>query len=307
MPMRIVVTGANGGLGRAFLKAVPPHHDVHPFGHADLAVEDYHAVMRMVPRLAPDLVLHLAAMTGVDDCERDEARAFAVNAIGSRNVALAARACGATVLAVSTDYVFDGAKADPYHEFDRPNPLSVYGRSKLAGEEAVRALVPASFVVRTSWVFGAGNDFVSRAVARMADDETVGGIVDRVGTPTYVRHLAERLLPVALSGRFGVFHLGGPEATTWHDVLERARRLGGLPGTVEAQKAGDLDRLAPRPANSALTSLVAAEAGIPPMPPLEEALADLLGRGAWRGAPPGARGARPQPASEPPKEDRRVH
>jgi dTDP-4-dehydrorhamnose reductase len=276
--VRLAVTGANGGLGRAFLAAVPPHHEVHPFAHADLAVEDLDAVMQALVPMRPDAILHFAAMTKVDPCEADEPAAFRVNALGSRNVALAARACGARVLAVSTDYVFDGAKGAPYHEFDAPNPLSIYGRSKLAGEDVVRSLVPESYVVRTAWVFGAGDDFVSGAVRALAAGDPASGIVDLHGTPTYVHHLAERLLPVLVSGRFGTFHLGGPERVSFHELLSRAKALGALEGELTEQKAGDLNRPAPRPVDSSLTSLVAADAGVPPMPALDEALTDLLGR-----------------------------
>jgi len=274
--VRLVVTGAGGGLGRAFLAQVPAHHEVHAFTRAELPVDDYHAVMQTVVPLAPEAILHLAAKTNVDDCERDEEGAFRANATGSRHVALAARAAGAMVLAVSTDYVFDGTKGAPYHEFDRPNPLSIYGRSKLAGEEAVRELVPESYVVRTSWVFGGGEDFLTKALRRLRRGETAGGIVDQISTPTFVHHLASCLLPVLLSGRFGTVHAAGPEPASWHEVLVRAKSIGGLAGEVEAQKEGDLARLAPRPANSALTSLVLADTGVPPMPPLDHALRELM-------------------------------
>ncbi len=276
--MRIAVTGAGGGLGRAFLERVPGHHDVHPFTHGELPVEDHDAVMQTLVPLGPEAILHFAAKTGVDACELDEADAYRANALGSRNVALAARRTGALLLAVSTDYVFDGTKGAAYHEFDEPNPLSVYGRSKLAGERAVRTLAPESYVVRTAWVFGAGDDFVTRALGRLAAGESVGGIVALVGTPTYVRHLAERILPVLLSGRFGVFHLGGPEPMSFHELLARGREIGGLPGELLEQKAGDLDRPAPRPVDSSLTSLVARDARVPEMPPIDDALSDLLER-----------------------------
>ena len=276
--MRIAVTGANGGLGRAFLEQAPAHHEVHAFGHAELAVEDFHAVMQTLVPLGPDAILHLAAMTGVDACETDEPAAFAVNATGARNVADAARRTGAGLLAVSTDYVFDGTKGAAYHEFDPPNPLSVYGRSKLAGEDAVRELVPDAGVVRTAWVFGAGDDFVTGAIRKLANGEKAGGIVDLHGTPTYVHHLAARLLALLVSGRTGTFHLGGPERLSFHDLLSRAKALGDLPGELVEQKAGDLERPAPRPVDSSLTSQVSDEAGVPPMPPIDEALADLLER-----------------------------
>ncbi|MFB3737619.1 MAG: NAD(P)-dependent oxidoreductase, partial [Candidatus Velamenicoccus archaeovorus] len=195
--MRIAVTGAGGGLGRAFLAQVPSHHEVHAFGHGELDVGDHHAVMRTIVPLEPELICNFAGFTRVDACESDPDRAYRDNALGPQSLALAARACGATLLHVSTDYVFDGEKGEPYDELDVPNPLSVYARSKRAGEELVRATLPEHFVVRTAFVFGAGTDFLSGALRRLADGRAAGGLADRVGSPTYVKHLAERILPLA--------------------------------------------------------------------------------------------------------------
>lgn len=275
--MRIAVTGAGGGVGTA-LRAHAGAHDVVWLTREDLPVEDPSAVERLAA-VRPEVILHLAAMTSVDGCELDPDAAFRVNALGTAHAALAARRTGALLVALSSDFVFDGLKGEPYHEFDRPAPLSVYGASKLAGEREARALAPEHLIVRTSWVFGSGRDFVSAAIRALEVGEDAGGVTDLVGSPTSVSHLAERLLPLAASGVRGVVHLAGPEPTTIFDLLTRARDLGGLPGEPVEQKSGDLGRPASRPRDSSLTSLVLEGTGVPPLPPLDHALRELLGGG----------------------------
>ncbi len=274
--MRLVVTGSGGAVARAFLAEVPGHHDVHPFAHAELDVGDHHAVMQRVVPVKPDAIVNLAAMTRVDDCETEREEAYRSNTIGPHNLALAARRCGAVLLHVSTDYVFDGEKGSPYDELDRPNPISVYARTKLGGEVMVRRHVPEHFVVRTGWLFGGGNDHLSRTVAAMREGESGRALADRVGTPTFVRHLAERLLPLVLTERFGTYHLAGPEPASWFDVLTRIRFLEGLPVSVERQEVQDLDLPAARPANSALTSLFTEDLGVGPLPSLDVALKEFI-------------------------------
>jgi len=277
--VRLVVTGAGGGLGRSFLDRVPDHHDVDAFTRDELDIGDHHAVMQTIVPLRPDAVLNFAAFTKVDACETETERAYRDNALGPHSLALAARSVGAVMLYVSTDYVFDGEKAGPYDELDVPAPTSVYARSKLAGEELVRRTTPEHFVVRTGYVFGAGTDFLTGAIGRLAGGETVGAIADRIGSPTFVRDLAEAMLPLLLTGRFGTYHVAGTEPTTWHEVLLRAKALGGLEGSVEPQRAADLGLPAPRPRNSALASVFAGQVGLSPLPSLDDALGRLISSG----------------------------
>ncbi len=275
--MRLLVTGAAGGVATAFREQVPAHHEVHAFTHEELDIGDYHAVMQTVLEVEPEAVLNFAAMTKVDACEGAPELAYRANTIGPQNLALAARQCEAVLLHVSTDYVFDGEKETPYDELDWPNPISVYARSKLGGEEVVRALHPEHFIVRTGYVFGAGSDYLSGALQRLARGEEVGGLVDRVGTPTYVHHLASRILPLVLTGRFGTYHVAGPESASWFDVLTRAKALRGLPGEIVHQHTADLGLPAPRPRGSALVSVFLHELGIDPLPPLDVALKEMTG------------------------------
>jgi dTDP-4-dehydrorhamnose reductase len=273
-----LLTGAGGGLGRALLEVAPGHHDIVACTHGDLDIGDHHRVLAVVHEVAPDLIVNAAGFTRVDANEADRARAFRDNAQGPQSLAIAAAETGATLLHVSTDYVFDGTKGAPYDETDVPAPLSVYGRSKELGERHVRAICPRHLIVRTASVFGGGGDHLSVQLARMRQSEPSAGIADRVGSPTYVRHLAERLIPLALAGRWGTYHLAGTEPSSWYDLLVRCRDLGGFECEVNPQHAADLDLPAPRPAMSVLTSVLMENLSIPPMPGLDEALRDLLAR-----------------------------
>ena len=231
----------------------------------------------MVEPLGADAVLNFAAFTRVDDNETDAARAFRDNALGPQHLALAARASGAVLLHVSTDYVFDGGKGAPYDETDEPRPLSVYGRAKLAGEQFVREIAPASFVVRVGHVYGGGNDYLSHTVRRLVTGETVGGLADRWGSPTFVGHLAERMLPLVVTRPVRHSTTSAVRARLVVRSALRVQELAGSAGSVEPQRAADLAPAAPRPVYSLARERVPAAPRHRPDATAREALADSCG------------------------------
>jgi dTDP-4-dehydrorhamnose reductase len=295
--MRVLVTGAGGQLGTDVVAAlsgrVPTGGrsgdpatgrlglrtacDVIAADHDRLDVSDRGAVWAAVDGLRPHVVVHTAAWTAVDACEGDPDRAYAVNALGTRHVAEAARRAGAHVVYVSTDYVFDGTATRPYVEWDQPNPMSVYGRSKLAGEQE---LDPGSTVVRTSWVCGAHGTNMVKTVLRLAGGPgPLRFVDDQWGSPTFTADLAGVLAVLATDRLPGTFHVTNAGVTSWYGfaraVLEAA---GDDPDRVEPISTVSLDppRPAPRPANSVLDNAALRLMGMAPLPDWRDALGRLL-------------------------------
>lgn len=276
--MRVLVTGAGGQLGREVAEVVQsePHHQLLALGRSDLDIADRERVLQVVGEWEPDLVVNPAAFTLVDACEAEKAKAWAVNAWGARNVAEGARMVGAHLVHVSTDYVFDGTGLDPYVEWDRPNPMSVYGRSKLGGEEEVRQLCPSATVARASWVCGRYGANMVKVVLRLAQGEAPLRFVDdQRGCPTFADDLAGALLRLGLARLPGTFHVTNQGPTTWYgfarDVLAAA---GHDPARVEPISTAQLvpPRPAARPANSVLENAALRLAGFPLLPDYHEAL-----------------------------------
>jgi len=281
--VKVLVTGAGGQLGHDVVATCgAAGDDVIAVGRAELDVADRDAVLGAITSIRPDVVVHTAAWTDVDGCEDHSDRAFLVNALGARHVADACGRAGSHLVHVSTDYVFDGAKAGAYVEWDQPNPLSVYGRSKLGGETDVRALLPTASIVRTSWVCGLHGRNVVRTVidAVTADPDRVFAFVDdQRGCPTFTTDLAVAIRRLAAGRLPGTFHVTNDGATSWFgfvgDVLVAAGRS---PDQVRPIATDDLDppRAAPRPANSVLDNAAWRLSGLPALPPYQEPLERLV-------------------------------
>ncbi len=273
--MKVLVAGAAGMLGRdVMLAAGNAGHDVVGFGHNELDVADAAVVSAKLDLERPDVVINCAAWTDVDGAEEAEDAAMTVNGTGAGNLAAAAANVGASVVYVSSDYVFDGAKGAPYVETDQPAPLSAYGRTKLAGEEATAAANKRHFIVRSSWLFGIGGSNFVETMLRLASSQNEVLVVrDQVGAPTYTWHLAYGIVRLIEGIEFGIHHMAAGGACSWYDFAREIFDQAKVECRVLSATTEMLGRPAPRPAFSALTSQ--REHAIE-LPPWQDGLAGYL-------------------------------
>jgi dTDP-4-dehydrorhamnose reductase len=276
--LRVLVTGANGQLGQELAELLPERgYEVRALSRRELDIADPASVDRAVEDHSPELLINAAAYTNVDGSETETGTAYAVNALGPRNLAQACERRGCELLHVSTNYVFDGESDRPYEPFDLPNPISAYGRTKLAGEEYVKHLSSRWYLVRTAGVYGRGHNFVrtmlqvarERDVLKIKDDEFI--------SPTYARDLAEGIAEVVETGLYGLYHLTNSGSCSWYEFAEEIFSLSGTEIEVLPIPTSEYPLPAARPANGVLSSL-----GGPMLRHWREALADYLEKGdAW--------------------------
>ena len=252
---RLLVTGAGGMLGRAVVDAATRlGHDVRACTRAELDVTDADATRLAIVADRPRAVVNCAAYTDVDGAESDWRNAEAVNAQGAANVAAAAAEIGALIVHVSTDYVFDGSKREPWLESDPVAPLGVYGDTKLAGEQAVAAATPLHAIVRTAWLFGAGGrNFVDTMLALGSEREEVSVVTDQVGCPTWTGHLADALVELAeRPDETGIHHIAGGGSCSWNELALEIFERAGIDCRVLPATSEQFVRPAARPAYSVL-------------------------------------------------------
>ncbi|MBR1669320.1 MAG: dTDP-4-dehydrorhamnose reductase [Butyrivibrio sp.] len=260
---KIIVTGCNGQLGRAINKELPAdkyeliNTDVFEGeGIIPLDITNVDAVVELARAVKPAAIINCAAYTAVDKQESDVDLSYRINAIGPRNLAIAATETGAKLVHVSTDYVFDGNGTRPYTEFDPTGPVSVYGRTKLAGEEMVRQFTRDFFIIRTAWLYGDGRNFVKTMLSLSEKYEEVSVVKDQLGTPTSTKELAKAIHYLLPTENYGVFHGTCEGDTNWADFTEEIFRLAGRNCRVNhvttAEYTARNPQAAPRPAYSIL-------------------------------------------------------
>jgi dTDP-4-dehydrorhamnose reductase len=275
---RWLITGSRGQLGTDLQRVLArtPDDEVLAIQHDVLDITDSAAVSAMLTEFQPDVIVNAAAYTAVDQAETDEESAYMVNATGPGVLAAAAGRTGARLVQVSTDYVFAGDADRPYEVTDRPDPRSAYGRTKLAGEIAVRELLPeSSFVVRTAWVYGAaGANFVKTMARLEKTNDTLSVVDDQRGSPTWSADLATALVELARSDApAGIYHCTGSGDTTWHGFTQAIfAELGADPARVLPTTSDQFVRPAPRPSYSVLSDQAWRAAGLTPMPAWRDAL-----------------------------------
>jgi len=274
--MKIAITGATGMLGQALCKAFAKH-SVYPLSSRQPDVASLDDVRQKVSDLKPDWILHTAAFTRVDEAESNPFEAYRVNALGARNLAAAAVENGSRLVFYSTDYVFDGAQKRPYREWDPPNPLNEYGRSKLAGEFFVRSICPPHLVVRTSWLFGSkGPHFVQRILQLAQERESLEVVSDQLGSPTFTSDLAYMTLVLVEGEKKGTYHVTNSGNCSWHELACEIVSLSGLSLQVHPIDSSAYPTLARRPANSVLENYLLELEGIPLLRSWKSALAAFL-------------------------------
>ncbi len=283
--MRVLVTGARGMLGTALCRCLSREHMVIAATKDEFDVTDEGTTRRAIRTAQPDVVVHAAAYTRVDDAETQRETAFAVNALGTRHVAQGCEDAGARLIYISTDYVFDGKKGRPYVETDPPIPLGSYGASKLEGEREAFRLGARALIVRASWLFGPGGaNFVRAIYTRAREGGALRVVDDQVGSPTYSPDLAEAIDRLIAVQTRGIVHVANSGYCTWFQFAEAIVKEAGMPDVPLIPVATEaLNRPAPRPRYSVLETARYASLTGHTLRPWREALREYLSEEGWLG------------------------
>ena len=282
--MKVLITGASGMLGADLRKALEPEFEliltdvVGDVKHMDIT--DTEQVVSFISHVQPDAVIHGAAYADVDGCERDPDKAYKVNALGTWNIASACRLVDAAMVYVSTDFVFDGEKGEPYIEYDPTNPLGHYGASKLAGETHVRALCPRHYITRTAWLYGEnGKNFPFSIMNAAKTKKELSVVADQIGSPTYAADLASTIRDLLANPLYGTYHITGSGSCSWFDFAKEILALAGITDVeVKPIKSEEWPTPTRRPKYSVLRHYSLELQGKDNLRPWQAALADFISR-----------------------------
>lgn len=277
--MRVLIFGNAGQLGRDLVKVFAADAHVTGYDLPDVSIADADSVHACIVRDKPSVVINAAAYTNVEGAEDHADEAFAINEGGARIVADATRAAGLPVIHISTDFVYDGRKTSPYEPADAPNPLSVYGKSKLAGDFAVRAANPRHFILRTAWLYGpGGNNFVEKIIAAAKNNPALKVISEEIGSPTHTWDLAEAARSISTTHAYGLYHAVNAGQVSRNKFAEKILALAGVATPVNPCAAGEFPVKAARPAYSVLSTATLEAACGYRFRPWEEALKHYMTR-----------------------------
>ena len=274
--MKILITGAYGMLGTD-LREVLKNHDVLATGSKDLDITDKEKCIDFISKNRPEIVINAAAYTAVDDCETNYDDAYAVNAIGPRNLAIACNEIDIPLVHISTDYVFDGTKTTPLIEKDKLGPKSAYGKTKLEGERLIQENTDKYFILRTAWLYGLyGGNFVKTMLELAQSHDEITVVNDQIGSPTFSLDLAMAIVELLDSDKYGIYHLTNDGECSWYDFAKEIFKISGIDVKVIPVSTEEFPRPAPRPHYSVLSNKKWKASGFVPMRDYKEALNQFI-------------------------------
>ena len=275
--MKVWIVGANGQIGTEIQEEIDVLNiEVLKTDLEDLDVSDTDEVLNFAELNRPDIIINCAAITDVATCEENKELAFKINALGARNVSVAARKVNAKLVQLSTDDVFDGISKEPYSEFDAPNPKTVYGRSKFAGENYVKEFTEKHFIIRSNWVFGKGTNFVTTFLNAIENQEEVSVAADQFGAPTYANDVAKVIIELMKTNEYGTYHITSQGVCSRYEFAQEILRLTGKEAKVNPVVTAESEYDAVRPAYAVLDNFILRILDMQTMPEWKTALANYM-------------------------------
>lgn len=275
--MKVLITGSNGMLGHDLINALKERHDLIPTTSKTLDITDKKQTIDYIRDKKPDIVINSAAYTDVDGCEENRELAYSVNGEGVRNLALACRDIDCPLVHISTDYVFDGSATEPIREDGEIGPISVYGKSKLEGEEAIQEILDKYFIIRTAWLYGINGRNFPKTMLELAENHPeITVVYDEVGTPTYTPDLAEGISRLIETDYYGIYHLTNSGSCSWCEFARYIFEIAGRDVKVIPVTASEFARPAPRPSYSVLDNSNWIERGFKPLRSYKDAIKEYI-------------------------------